>query len=196
MAARTARTPRKTAAKPTPPVEPEETFEEVDDEAVDADELEELDETEVSESKPAAKGKKATQAITFGIQDLCALIGEELNMDQAPDPRTVRTQIRKMARDNSGRIDREITPGNRSRYDWAGPNDPEVRAIIEAFKAGEPEEDKKAKLQELKDKKAAKTAAEGGATPKKRASTKAAAAVEEVEEDDADEDLDFDDSDE
>lgn len=175
---------RKTAAKPkaAPKPAPEELEEELtEDEAPDVDEdfepeadedLEELEEDEVSETKPATKKSSAAQEVTFGIRDLCALIKKKTGDDV--DPRAIRTLIRKMARDKSGRIDREIVPGNRQRYDWSGPNDPEVTAIIKAYQGGELEAEKQAKLAALKEQKAAKTAAKKAAAAKE--------ADEEVEE--------------
>lgn len=182
-----ATTRRRSATKPkaAPVQEPEEVEEELeeledesdteDDAAEDEDdELEELEEDEVVDEKPASKKAKKTDSVTFGIRDLVALIKKETGEDT--DPRGLRTLIRKMARDESGRVQREITPGNRTRYDWSGPNDPEVRAIVKAFKAGELEEDKKAKLAALKERKAAQVAAK-----------KKAAEAESVEEADDEE---------
>ena len=205
---------KKAPAKKAPVVEVEELeteeleTEELDDEVEDADdeELEELEEDEVAESAPAKKGKAkaASQDITFGIQDLVALCIKKTG--KQTDPRGLRTLIRKMARDESGRVEREITQGNRSRYNWTGPNDPEVAAIVAAFAGGELEAEKKAKLDKLKADKAAKTAAAkeaGEPLPKKKKKAaevgpvskkkKAAPVVEEVEDD---EELDFDEDDE
>lgn len=209
-ATRTARktTTRKPAPKPAP-VEPEEDFDEELTEDEDGteveqedEELEELEADEVSETKPKGKSSAATE-VTFGIQELCTLIKDQTG--QETTPRAIRTLIRKMARDGSGRVDREIVPGNRQRYDWSGPNDPEVVAIVEAFKGGELEAEKQAKLAKLKEDKAKKTAAKKAAaaaeddgeakptTRKKPAAKKAAPArrtrkapepVEEVEDDD------------
>lgn len=183
MAARTARKTTATKAKPAPAPEVEEDFEEeLETEDTDAevevedDDLEDLEEDEVAETKPVSKKSKATDTVTFGIRDLVALIKKETGEDT--DPRALRTLIRKMARDKSGRVDREITAGNRTRYDWSGPNDPEVRNILKAFQAGELEADKQEKLKALKERKAALTA-------KKKAA--AAAEVEEADEDDEDE---------
>ncbi|MGX9924160.1 hypothetical protein ACWIG4_30400 [Streptomyces sp. NPDC002248] len=164
MATRTRRKPTTRAAKPAPEVAPEEDFDEelveaedTEDEAEDDDELEELEEDEAVDTKPAPKKKKATTDVTFGVSDLCALIKSETGNDVTP--RELRTLIRKMARDGSGRVNREIKAGNRTRYDWAGPNDPEVRKIVQAYKGGELEADKKEKLQALKDRKAKQQAA-------------------------------------
>lgn len=174
MAAATTRRRSTKAAKPAEPeVEPEELTEDDELEAEDNDDLEELEEDEVSETKPATS-KKAADTVTFGIRDLVDHIKAETGQDT--DPRSIRTLIRKMARDGSGRVDREIKAGNRQRYDWSGPNDPEVAAIVAAFKGGELEAEKQAKLAALKEQKAAKVAA------------KKAAAASSAEEDDTDED--------
>lgn len=159
---------RRRSTKAAKPAEPEE-VEELEETESDDDDLEEMEEDEVTE-KPATKKSSAAAEVTFGIRDLVDHI--EAETGQKTDPRGLRTLIRKMARDNSGRVQREITPGNRTRYDWSGPNDPEVVAIVKAFKAGELEQEKQAKLAALKEQKAKKTAAK-----------KAAAA--EVEEDDS-----------
>jgi hypothetical protein len=165
-------TRRRTNTKPVKAVEPEE-VEDLEETEADDEELEEMDEDEVADTKPATKKSTASE-VTFGIRDLVAHIKEETGQDT--DPRGLRTLIRKMARDGSGRVDREIKAGNRTRYDWSGPNDPEVVKIVEAFKAGELEQEKQAKLAALKEQKAKKTAA------------KKQAAAAEVEEDDGEED--------
>lgn len=168
--------------------------------------MEELEEDEVSESKPATAKKKASDDITFGIQDLIKLVKDKTG--DVTDGRALRTLIRKMARDESGRVNREITPGNRTRYNWTGPNDPEVVAILKAYQGGELEAEKQAKLTALKEQKAAKNAAKKAAAeeaedeapkPAKKAAAKktatrrkAAPVVEEVEDD---EELTFDDED-
>lgn len=153
------------STKPAAAVEPDE----------DIDELEELEDDSVEE-KPAKKG--AAQAVTFGVADLAKHL--EAETGKKVTTRELRMLIRKMARD--GRVDREIIPGNRSRYDWSGVNDPEVKRIIKAYKAGELDEDKKAKLDELKKRGEAKRA--------EKAKAKAAAAAAEEDEDDDVEDDD------
>lgn len=211
--ANTRRAAKKTTASkakpaPAPEVEEDELEDlEVEDNDGD-DELEELEEDEVEETKPAGKKKSAGRDadITFGIRDLVELINKTTG--DSTDPRAVRTLIRKMARDESGRVDREIKAGNRARYNWTGPNDPEVVAILAAYKGGELEAEKQAKLSALKEQKAAKLAAkkkeaeeaegdEGSAPAPKRTAKKATtkrpakpAPVEEVEDD---EELEFDD---
>jgi hypothetical protein len=149
---------------------------------VEDDDLEELEEDEVEEAAPKAK-KGAAQEVTFGVQDIVKYLtgkGHKVNA------RGLRTLIRKMARDGSNRVNREIVAGNRTRYDWPkGLKDPEVKKIIAAFEAGELEADKQEKLQALKERKAAKDKKAGKVKGKK-------AKVEVVEEDD-DEDLELED---
>lgn len=204
-------TKARTKAKPAPVVEPEELEEDEDLEVEDTDDedLDELEADEVADEKPKTKKSSTSADVTFGIQDLVKEIKKQTGQDT--DPRAIRTLIRKMARDGSGRVEREIVPGNRTRYDWSGPNDPEVRAIVEAFKGGELEAEKKAKLDKLKADKAAKAAAKKRAaeeageedeTPAKKSTrraakkaaparrTKKAEPVEEIEDDD---ELDLDD---
>jgi len=168
----------KKAAAPAP--EPE----------VSDDELE-LDEVDGDEVEEAPAKSKSTQEVTFGASDLAQHLSE--TSGKKVTPRELRTLIRKMARDGSGRVEREITAGNRTRYNWSGIDDPEVQKIIEAFNSGELEADKQAKLAELKENKAKKKAA-GEPTSKKgkKAKGKKAAAAAPVETED-DEDLDLDD---
>jgi hypothetical protein len=180
----TKRAAKKTAPAPEPEVEDLELDEE-------DEELEELEADEVEETPK----KSAAQEVTFGVSDLAKWLTEKTG--KKVTPRELRTLIRKMARDNSGRVNRVITAGNRTRYDWPdGLRDPEVKAIVKAFKDGELEADKQEKLQALKDRKAAKKTAEPA--PAKKAAkkaTKKAAPVEELE-DDEDEELELEDDDE
>lgn len=174
---------KKKATKAAPAPEPE------------LDELEELEELEADEVEDAPKKKGGSQQeVTFGASDLARHLSE--TSGKVVSARELRTLIRKMARDNSGRVNREITPGNRTRYNWSGLDDPEVQAIIQAFNGGELEADKKQKLDELKKRKAEKKAAGepvGKKAKKKAAATKKKAApVAEVEDDDEDLDLDED----
>jgi hypothetical protein len=167
----------KKAAKPAPPPEPEETE--------DDDDLEELEEDEVQE-KPSAK--RGNDDVVFGVADLAKLLSKDAK--KPVTTRELRQLIRKMAREDKPRVQREITAGNRSRYSWSGPDHPEVKAIIAAFNGGELDADKKAKLDELKRRKAAKTETKPQQT--RKASKKAAAPVEEddVEELELDDDED------
>lgn len=184
MATGTKRPAKKAAPKP-PPVEDTEELEE------DDEDLEELEDDDEAEAAPKKASKAAAQsAVTFGVSDLAKYLVKKTGVKV--DARGLRTLIRKMARDESGRVDREIIAGNRARYDWPlGLKDPEVKAIIAAFEGGELEADKQEKLQALKDRKAAQ-----GPSPKKKAAKKAARKpVVEVDEDD-DEELEEADDDE
>jgi hypothetical protein len=141
----------------------------------------------------------------FGVADVVALIKTKLKKDTTT--RELRTLLRKMARD--GRLDREIIAGNRTRWEFAGPEDPEVLAILKAFGEGELEADKREKLNALKERKAAAKAAaaaeaeeedeevEEEPAPKKtarrRAAAKKPAAKPAAEADEDDEELEEDD---
>jgi hypothetical protein len=163
--------------KAAPVVEPEEA----------EDELEELEEDEVEETAPK---KSAQPQITFGVADLAKHL---VAKGHKVDPRGLRTLIRKMARDGSGRVDREIVAGNRTRYDWPkGLKDPEVKKIVAAFEAGELEADKQEKLAALKERKANKPKDEAKVTGKKTKAGKKAKAAPVVEDDDEDLELDDD----
>lgn len=152
-----------------------------------ADEELELDEVDADETE-STPSKAKNDEVTFGASDLAKHLSEQSG--KKVTPRELRTLIRKMARDGSGRVNREIKAGNRTRYNWSGVDDPEVKAIIKAFNDGELEADKQAKLAELKQKKADKKAA-GEATGKKAKKGKKGKAAP-VESDD-DEDLELDD---
>lgn len=154
---------------------------------VEDDELE-LEELEETEEAPA-KGKKAAADEVWGVRDLIALIKEKTGKEYSP--REVRTLLRKMARDGSNRVEREVIAGNKSRYSWDGPSDPEVKTILAAVKGGEIEAGKKEALDKLKADKAAKQAAKGE-TPAAKKGKKAAPPVDDEDEleelDDEDED--------
>lgn len=186
MATATKRRPTKRAA--SKPVEAEVEELETDEVEDDADELEELEEDEVEEA-PKAK-KKGADDVVFGVSDLCKFLTKRTGKNVTP--RELRTLIRKMARDGSGRVEREIVAGNRSRYNWSGPKDPEVVRIIKAFEGGELEEDKKEKLAQLKERKAQKDAAAKKIAGKKATATKRKPAPV-VEDDEDEEELEMDD---
>jgi len=152
------------STKTTKPVEPEE----VDDE------LEELEDDEATEAAP----KKGGDDVVFGASDLAKLLSEKT--DKTITARDLRTLLRKMARD--GRLDREITAGNRSRYSWSGPNDPEVKQIIKAVTSGELEQGKQEALAKLKAQKAEKQAARAKAAAAAERKAKKAKVVEEDDE--------------
>lgn len=173
-----AKVTKKATKKSQPAPEPEELDEE----------LEELEEDVEEDAAPKKKGR--SDEVTFGASDLARHLSEKSG--KTVSARELRTLIRKMARDGSGRVTREIIQGNRSRYNWSGVDDPEVQAIVAAFEGGELEADKKAKLDALKARKAEKKATGEPVTKKSKKAKKAAPAP--VEEDD--EDLDFEDEDE
>lgn len=93
--------------------------------------------------------------VVFGVSDIAELI--KVKTGKEVKTRDLRTLLRKMARD--GRLNREIVAGNRERWTWTGPQDPEVDTIIEAYENGELEADKIEKLNALKERKAAQRAA-------------------------------------
>jgi len=117
--------------------------------------------------------------VTFGVADLCKLVEEET--DKQYKPKDMRTLIRKLARE--GKVDREIVPGNKSRYDWSGPKDPEVLRIVKAVKAGGIEAGRKEALDSLKERNAAKRAA-AKAAKEKAAAESTDDDVEELDDED------------
>ncbi len=127
--------------------------------------------------KAAAKPAPAPAATedVFGVTQIAEII--QTRTGKVVKNRDLRTLLRKMA--NDGRLEREIIAGNRTPWSWSGPEDPEVELIVEAFENGELEADKKAKLDALKERKAAERAA------KKAAEEEAA---EEVDEEELEED--------
>lgn len=143
-----------------------------DDEEI---ELEDLDEDVEEETSSKSK----VPAVEFGAADLAAHLSELTG--KTISTRDLRALVRKMAREEDPRVNREIKPGNRTRYDWPGGlKNPEVKAIIKAVTGGEMEADKKAKLEELKQRKAAKGASKGKKGKK-------ASKVQEPEDDDIEE---------
>lgn len=159
-------------------------------EPVESDELDNLDEVDGDEVEASPAKKGGQQEVTFGASDLARHLSE--TSGKTVSARELRTLIRKMARDGSGRVNREITAGNRTRYNWSGVDDPEVQQIIAAFNSGELEADKQAKLQALKEQKAAKKAAGEPTGKKSKKGKKATKKAEPVVEEDDDLDLDDD----
>lgn len=148
----------------------------------------ELEDLEADVESDEAPKKKGGEEVEFGASDLAAYLTEKTG--KKITPRELRALIRKMAREDTPRVDREIKAGNRSRYNWPGGlKNPEVKAIIKAVTGGELEADKQAKLAELKEKKAKKKAAEAkaGKGGKGKGKGKKEAEVEEVDLDDDDE---------
>lgn len=169
-------------AKPAPPVEPEEELED--------EEFEEIEEAEEVEAPSAKKSRGGAAAgVTFGVSNLAEHLSKKTGKEVTT--RELRALIRRMARDDSGRVQREIVAGNRSRYDWPlGLKDPEVVAIIAAYMGGEGDVEKKEKLAALKEKNDAARAAKAQTTKPvaKKAVAKKAPVVQEADEDD---ELDF-----
>lgn len=158
----------KTAKKP--PVEEDEDLEL---------ELEDGDVEEDDEEDEAPKTKKAADEVAFGASDLAALLSKKLGKEIKT--KDLRTLLRKMAREENPRISREVIPGNKSRYSWSGPDDPEVKRIVKAVTGGELEAGKREALEKLKEKKAAQKTAETKATKSKK--PKPAPVVEDDDED-------------
>jgi sugar-specific transcriptional regulator TrmB len=160
-----------------------EEVEEIEDD--DVEELDDLDSDVEEDEAPKSKAKASTPAVTFGAADLAKHLSELTG--KTISTRDLRTQIRRMARDGSNRVDREITAGNRTRYDWPkGLKDPEVKAIIKAVTDGELEAGKKEALDKLKADKAAKKAAKDKDAGKGKGKGKKAP-IEDDDEDDDDE---------
>lgn len=195
--ARRATTARKAAPAKPKVVEPEP--EVLDEELIDDEDFEEVEESEEA-PKPTKKASGRPGAdVKFGVRHLCEHLTAKTG--KSVQPRELRAMIRRMVRDNSGRVDREIVAGNRTAYDWPlGLRDPEVKAIVDAWMGGEAEAAKQAKFQELKEKDAAArtagtkkpAAAKKAAAPVRKAAAKKAAPPPVVEED---EELEFDDED-
>jgi len=142
---------------------------EEDEEDVELEDTEEADE------------EKAEDAV-WGVRDLIALVKSKTGKEYKP--REVRTQLRAMAR--KGQINREIIAGNKTRYAWTGPDDPEVKAFLKEAKGGAIEANKKAALDKLKADKAKKTVAKSTDTK----ATKGKKAPPPADDDDEDDDDD------
>lgn len=144
-------------------------------------ELEELDD-EVEDEAPAKTKKAAAADDVWGVRQLIELIKSKTGKDYTP--REVRTLLRKMAREDNARVNREIVAGNKTRYSWSGPADPEVKAILKAVSGGEIEQGKTEALAKLKADKAAKQAAKEDAPAKAKSTKKKAVAPPPDDEDD------------
>lgn len=117
----------------------------------------ELEDEELVDDDEDTSDESTAEEVVYGASDL-AKTASKL-MDKTITARQVRVLLRKMARD--GRIEREIKQGNRSRYSWTGPKDPEVKMILKAIKDGELEQGQKEALAKLKEQKAAKAKDKG-----------------------------------
>lgn len=157
-----------------------------DDDDLELDELEDDEETTPAK-KAKGKAKKAKpEDDIFGVRKLIELIEEET--EKVYTPREIRTLLRKMAQDGKGRVERQIVAGNKTRYEWTGPTDPEVKRILKAVTGGEVEAGKKEALDKLKASQAAKKAK----APAKAEKGKKAKAVAPPDDEDEDEDEDED----
>ena len=168
----------------------------VEDEDIELEddvELDELDDDEV-EDKPKKKGS-TSEEVAFGVRDLCDLVKRKTKKEYTT--KEMRTLLRKMAREDKPRITREVVAGNKSRYSWEGPDDPEVKRVLKAVTQGEIETARKETLDALKEKKAKKDAVAGkGANKKKSKAARKQAEEAEVEDDEVDEIEDFDEDEE
>lgn len=165
--------------KAAPPVE-------VDEDDLELEELEE----DVPEEKPTkGKAKGGGDEVAFGASDLAKLANEKF--DKSYDAKTIRTLLRKLAR--SGKLSREISPENRTRYSWTGPDDPEVKMILKEIKGGAIETARNEALGALKEKKAVERAAKAAAAEKSGGKKATKKAAPPVDDDDEVEDLDDDD---
>lgn len=161
-----------------------------------AEEVEEVEDVEISDEELVdddedTETESTQDEVVFGASDL-AKAASKL-MGKTITARQVRVLLRKMARD--GRIDREIKQGNRTRYSWTGPKDPEVKMILKAIKDGELEQGQKEALEKLKKDKAAKKAAKDKAGEKKSKKKAKPEPEEDDSEDDDEVDFELDDSD-
>ena len=162
----------------------------------EVDELDDIDldteEVEEAPAKPARKArakktaepkaeKPAKPEITFGSKELADHVNAEAGTSY--DAYQLRILLRKLAKD--GVIKRDETTA-RARYSFTGPEEPQVKAMVEAVKGGAAEKAKKERLEGLKEQRAAKKPAAKKA-PAKRAKKSAEAPVAEAEvEDDFD----------
>jgi hypothetical protein len=172
-------TRRRTASKPAPePEVVEDEFEDIED----GDELEELEDGDVEdEETPAEKPKRkppVRPTIEYGSPWLAAYITE--NTDETYDARGIRMLLRKLAKD--GKLDR-VVGEDRARYEFTGPKDPTVVAVLAMVKSGAAKELKQAGLQAVKDKAAAKKAAKADA----KAAESNDDEIEDVEDDEVEE---------
>jgi hypothetical protein len=149
----------------------------------ETEELEELEEAAETDTKPSSK--KGGEEVEFGVADLCKLVKDKTGKDYST--KDMRVLLRKMAREDTPRVQREVIAGNRSRYNFpGGAKNAEVKKVLAAVQKGEIEEGKKAQLDKLKEQKAAQKAAEGDTGKKgkkgKKGKGKDTDAVEEIED--------------
>lgn len=169
-----ARRTRKAAAKPAPEPEPEEDEEEDVAEADDDDELEDEEEAAPAKSKRQPPKRKEIQ---YGTKWLAEYVTEKLGVDVTPYK--LRDLIRKMVK--ADKFDREVGV-DRDRYEFSGPKDPKVIAVLKEIKGGALERKSTGNADNLA--KARAKRAENLAAKKKAAPVED---VEELEDDDIEE---------
>jgi hypothetical protein len=167
---------RKAAPKPEPEPEPEEEDDDELEDVADDDELED-------EEEAPAKGKRQPpkrRVIEFGTNWLAEHVNEKCGTSHSPY--TLRALIRKMVKEKA--FDRNVGE-DRSRYEFSGPKDPKVLAIVKYVNAekDKPKVDRSENLKKAREARAAKAAEKKNA---KGAKTRSKAAV--IEEDDDDDD--------
>jgi hypothetical protein len=133
--------------------------------------------TKAAKAEAPAKPAKAAkaEAPAFGTAELVAHVNSEAGTSYTAS--TLRILLRKLTRE--GVLDRDAE-GGRQRYAFKGTNDPQVKAIVKAVKAGGAE---KAKAERLEDLKSKRSSSKKAAPAKAKGKTKKAAPVE-VEDDD------------
>lgn len=177
---------RTTKAQPAPEPEPVEEVDELEDEVED---LEEEDAEEEAAPAPKTKAKPAAKAApaveTKGTTWLTEHVNEQAGTSY--NSAAIRILLRKLVKD--GVLSREIGT-DRSRYDFSGPKDPTVLAVVKAVKAGAIKEARDEKLGKLKEGAAAKKAAGTAPAPKGRAKAKPAPEPEVIDDEEFDDEED------
>lgn len=131
-----------------------------------------------SKAAPAAAPK--AESIEYGSAWLVEHVNDEAGTSYTAS--TLRILLRKLTKE--GVLDRD-SEGGRQRYNFPkGANDPQVRAIVKAVKAGGAEKAKTERLEDLKAKRSTKKAA-----PAKKGKKAPVAEVEEDDELEVDDDI-------
>jgi hypothetical protein len=167
---------RRRAAKLAP--EPEVVEDEFED-MEEGDDIEELeDDAPVEKAEKPKRTPPVRPPIEHGSPWLAAYITE--NTDETYDARGIRMLLRKLAKD--GKLAR-VVGEDRARYEFSGPKDPTVVAVLAMVKSGAAKALKQEGLQAVKDKAAAKKAAKAAAAPVEDDDED----VEDIEDDEAEE---------
>jgi hypothetical protein len=115
-------------------------------------------------AEPKPKPAPKRPEVEFGTQWLVNHVNEACGTSYKPYD--LRVLLRKMAKNNE--LDREVG-SDRSRYSFTGPDDAVVKAVVKNVQSGAVENEKKAALDKLKERTAAKEpAATGNVTPIKK----------------------------